>query len=210
MAHRRKPLAAALALNSAVLVAEIGGGLSAHSLSLIADGVHNLSDEAALALLLLAYCLRAGLSGRFVRLANLFNSLGLLTVCAFIVGHVIERLTQPVAVLGLIPVLAGLLGAVGNWGVAHVLRAHAPDDPAIRLAYVHNLGDTLLSLAPVAAGCLVLVFHRSFFDPIVALLIAGFIVATTIKSLSGSHRELMWPDNVVCAHAEDTRAAELN
>ena len=206
MAHRRKPLAAALALNTAVLVAEIAGGVSAGSLSLITDGIHNLSDEAALALLLLAYWLHTGLSGRFLRLANLFNSIGLLTVCGFVIWHVVERLARPVAVIGWIPVIAGLFGAMGNWGVAYVLRAHARHDPSIRLAYVHNLGDTLLSLAPVAAGILVIVFQRSFFDPLVALMIAGFILVTSVSSLAGSHRELLWPDDVVCGHPEDAAA----
>src|SRR5689334_20101027 len=85
MAHRRKPLARALALNTAVLVAEIAGGITANSLSLVMDGVHNVSDEAGLALLLVAYWMRAGLSGRFIRLANLFNSIGLIAVCGFLV-----------------------------------------------------------------------------------------------------------------------------
>jgi cobalt-zinc-cadmium efflux system protein len=203
MAHRRKPLGAALALNTVVLVAEIGGGLVANSLSLIMDGVHNLSDEAALGFLFLAYLLHAGLSGRFVRLANLSNSLGLIAVCGFLIWHVLERLAQPVPVLGVVPVVSGLLGAVGNWGVARVLRKHAKEDTAIRLAYVHNLGDTLLSLAPVAAGGLILITGRSLFDPLIALLIAGFILTTTVQSLVGSHRELLWPENVVCAHPSE-------
>lgn len=210
MAHRRKPLAAALALNSAVLVVEIAGGISANSLSLIMDGVHNVSDEAGLALLLVAYYLRTGLSGRFIRLANLFNSIGLLTVCTFLVWQTLERLSRPVPVLGLVPVIAGLLGAVGNWGVARVLRAHTQHDAAIRLAYVHNLGDTMLSLAPVAAGSLVLGFGRSFFDPVVALMIAGFILVTTASSVVGSHKELLWPDNVSCGHSDDAAATESN
>jgi len=204
MAHRRKPLAAALALNTAVLVAEIAGGVTANSLSLVTDGVHNVSDEAGLALLLVAYWMRAGLSGRFIRLANLFNSIGLIAVCGFLVWQTLERLSRPVPVLGVVPVIAGLLGAIGNWGVARVLRRHAPDDAAIRLAYVHNLGDTLLSLAPVAAGALVITTGRAIFDPVIALAIAAFILVTTIGSLAGSHKELMWPENVVCGHDEPT------
>ena len=203
MAHRRKPLAVALALNTVVLVAEVVGGLGASSLSLILDGVHNVSDEVALAFLVLAYTLRTGLSGKLLRSANLFNSLGLLIVCAFLVWQVVERLAQPIPVLGLIPVIAGLLGAFGNWGVAHVLREPARHDPAIRLAYVHNLGDTLLSLGPVAAGVLVLVSGRPIFDGLVALVIAGVIVVTTVRSVAGSHKELLWPENVVCGHSKE-------
>ena len=176
----------------------------ASSLSLVLDGVHNLSDEAALGFLFLAYLLHTGLSGRFIRLANLFNSLGLIAVCGFLVWRVLERLAQPVPVLGVVPVVSGLFGAVGNWGVARVLRKHAKEDTAIRLAYVHNLGDTLLSLAPVAAGGLILITGRSLFDPLMALLIAGFILTTTVQSLVGSHRELLWPENVVCAHPSES------
>ena len=98
MAHRRKPLAIALALNTVVLVVEVVGGLRASSFSLILDGVHNLSDEIALAFLVLAYVLRTGLSGKLLRSANMFNSLGLIMICAFLVWQVIERLAEPVLV----------------------------------------------------------------------------------------------------------------
>ncbi len=200
MAHRRKPLAVAFAINTAVLLVEVGGGVRASSLSLLLDGVHNLSDEVALGFLVLAYTLRTGLSGKLLQSANLFNSLGLIAVCLFLVWQVLERLAQPVPVLGLIPVVAGVFDAIGNWGVARVLREPARDDAAIRLAYVHNLGDTLLSLTPVVAGILVLVTGRSLFDPLVALVIAGVILITTIRSVLGSRKELMWPKNVVCGH----------
>jgi cobalt-zinc-cadmium efflux system protein len=123
-------------------------------------------------------------------------------ICAFLVWQVIERLAQPVPVLGVVPVVAGLLGALGNWGVALVLREPAQHDPAIRLAYVHNMGDTLLSLAPVAAGLLVIVSGRPVFDAAMALVIAAVILITTIRSVAGSHRELLWPENVVCGHPE--------
>jgi cobalt-zinc-cadmium efflux system protein len=202
MAHRRKPLAVAFALNTAVLVVEVVGGLRASSLSLLLDAVHNLSDEIALGFLVLAYTLRTGLSGKLLQAANLFNSVGLTIICVFLTWQALERLMQPVPVLGLIPIVAGLFGAVGNWGVARVLREPGRDDPAIRLAYVHNLGDSLLSLAPVVAGVLVLVAGQPLFDPLVALVIAGVIIVTTIRSVIGPHRDLMWPENVVCGHPE--------
>ena len=64
---------------------EVGAGIAARSLSLVMDGVHNISDEVALAFLVLAYTLRVGRSGRFLRSANLFNSLGLLAISALLV-----------------------------------------------------------------------------------------------------------------------------
>jgi cation diffusion facilitator family transporter len=205
MAHRRPPLVRALQLNTAVLVVEIVAGISSNSFSLIMDGVHNLSDEVALVLLVLAYSLRAGLSGKLLRFANLFNSVGLLAIAAFLIIRVVERLSHPVEIFGAIPIIAGLIGAAANWGVARVLREPSKEDVAIRLAYVHNLGDTLVSLLPVAAGILIFVSGNSFFDSLFALLIATVVVITTFQAVVGSHKELLWPENVSCGHSATER-----
>jgi cation diffusion facilitator family transporter len=207
MAHRRRPLVAALALNTAALAVEIGAGVPAKSLSLVMDGVHNLSDEAALASLVVAYSLRSGLSGRWLRAANAFNSLGLLAITIVLVGQALERLGTPQAVPGIVPVVVGLIAAAANFGVARVLRDAAAEDAAIRLAYVHNLGDTLVSLAPVAAGGLTLLTGSPLADPIAALAIAGAIVVPTLRAVATSHQELVWPENVVCGHPEDATEA---
>lgn len=201
MAHRRPPLVRALQLNTAVMGVEIAGGIASNSFSLIMDGIHNLSDEVALLFLVLAYSLRTGLSGRLLRYANLFNSVGLLVICAVLIWRVVDRLFQPVEVFGLVPIVARLIGAIGNWGVARVLREPSQDDVAIRLAYVHNLGDTLVSLIPVVAGVLICFSGSSLFDSLFALLIAAVVVTTTLRGVIGSHEELLWPGNVSCGHA---------
>src|SRR5205823_7701032 len=77
MAHYRKPLAAAAALNTAIFVVEAVAGFQADSLSLIMDSVHNLSDEMALVFLYLAFVLPHGVSRHLLRSANVFNSVGL-------------------------------------------------------------------------------------------------------------------------------------
>jgi cation diffusion facilitator family transporter len=200
MAHRRPPLMRALQLNTVVLVVEIAAGIGSNSFSLIMDGIHNLSDEVALVLLVLAYSLRTGLSGRMLRFANFFNSVGLLVICSFLIWYVVERLSHPVEVSGLVPIVAGLIGALANWGVARVLREPSKEDVAIRLAYVHNLGDTLVSLIPVAAGALVFASGSFIFDSLFALIIAAVVVFTTLQTVVGSHKELLWPENVSCGH----------
>jgi len=208
MAHRRRPLVTALALNTGALVVEVGAGIPAKSLSLVMDGVHNVSDEVALAFLVLAYTLRVGLSGRFLRSANLFNSLGLLAISAVLVWQVFERLHQPVAIVGIVPIIAGLTAAAANYGVARALREPAAEDPAIRLAYVHNLGDTLVSLAPVVAGALTLASGSLVADPLIALVIAGAIIVPTVRTIAGSHRDLVWQENVACGHGPGATTAD--
>jgi cation diffusion facilitator family transporter len=206
VSHRRPPLVRALQLNTAVMVVEIAAGIGSNSFSLIMDGIHNLSDEVALVLLVLAYSLRAGLSGKLLRYANLFNSVGLLAIAAFLIFRVIERLSHPVEVLGVVPIAAGLIGAAANWGVARVLREPSKEDVAIRLAYVHNLGDTLVSLIPVAAGILVFTSGNSLFDSLFAMIIAAVIVVTTLQAVIGSHKELLWPENISCGHSESEKS----
>ena len=200
MAHRRRPLAQALALNTVALGVELGAGAAAGSLALVMDGVHNLSDEAALAALVLAYSLRAGLSSRFIRTANLLDSVGLLAIATLLFWQVVERLRAPHPVPGLVPIVAGLAAAAANWGVARVLRAPSAEDPAIRLAYVHNLGDSLVSLAPVLAGTLTLLTGSTRADPLVAAGIGVAVVVPALAVFASSHRELVWPERIACGH----------
>ena len=208
MAHLRKPLTIALGMNTAVLVVETAGGVEANSLSLLTDAAHNLSDEVALGFLVLAYTLRTGLSSHFLRSANLFNSIGLFTISGLLVWQAIERLIHPQPVWGIVPIIAGLLAAAGNWFVAQALREPSKEDLAIRLAYVHNLGDTLVSLAPVLAGVAMVVTGSSLFDPAIAILIALVIVVTTFQAIRGSETDLMWPENVVCGTSLSAIAEE--
>jgi Co/Zn/Cd efflux system component len=81
-----------------------------------------------------------------------------------------------------------------------VLRRPSADDAAIRLAYVHNRGDALMSLAPVAGGLAMLVTGASVVDPAVAALIAVAIVAPTLLAFAASGSELVWPERVRCGH----------
>ncbi len=198
MAHRRRPLQQALAFNTVVLVVEILGGISANSLSLVMDGVHNLSDELAIAFLVVAYTRATGISSGWLRAANLLNAVGLLGVCGWLIWHALGRLVQPMVVLGWVPIIAGVIGAACNWGVAWVLRSPSREDPSIRLAYVHNLGDTFVSLVPVLAGVLTLLTRNMAIDPLLSLVIAVIIVFSTVPVVLGSHRELLWPERVVC------------
>src|SRR5690348_13798380 len=116
--HFRKPLAAAVALNTAIFVVEAIAGVQSRSLSLLMDSVHNLSDEMALVFIYLAFMLPHGVSRNLLRSANVFNSVGLIAVSALLLWQAVERILHPVAVVGFMPIFIGLAAAAGNWGVA--------------------------------------------------------------------------------------------
>ena len=206
MAHIRKPLAAAVALNTAVFAGEAVAGVRAGSLSLLMDAVHNASDELALLCLFAAYLLAVSLSRGLQRVANGLNSLGLITLSALLVWHSGERLVHPLPVTGWLPVAVGAAAAAGNWGVARILRTWQHHNAAIRLAYLHNLGDVYVSLAPVLAGLLVSLTARPVFDTVVALGVAIWLMGSTAFELRRSGGELLWPERAECPHGE-VRAA---
>ncbi len=200
MAHIRKPLGLAVGLNTAVFGLEVLGGLRAHSLALMMDAAHNFSDELALIGLWLAYLLTVSLSRGLQRIANLLNTVGLLVISAVLVWQAFDRILHPRAVVGWLPIALGLAAAGGNWSVSRVLRPWRQTNAAIRLAYLHNVGDVYVSLAPVGAGVLVSLFRTPVFDPLVALLMGLWILVTTVLELRGAGMQLLWPEAAVCPH----------
>jgi cobalt-zinc-cadmium efflux system protein len=207
MSHYRKSIAGAVALNTAIFAVEAGAGLQANSLSLLMDSVHNLSDELALVFIYLAFVLSQGVSRGLLRSANVFNSVGLILVSGLLLWQAIERVLHPPPVAGIVPMLVGLTAAAANFGVARLLWEPGRQNAAIRLAYIHNMGDVYVSLAPVLAGALVILTGYSVFDPLIAGAIALWFIASTLKEVVASHEELIWPEKIVCGHGEDTGAA---
>jgi cobalt-zinc-cadmium efflux system protein len=200
MAHYRKLLGAAVGLNTAIVVGEAVAGWHANSLSLLMDSIHNLSDEMALVFIFVAFLLPTALSKTLLRSANVLNSLGLLVISAALVWEAIARLLHPTPIVGLVPVWIGLAAAIGNGGVAWLLQEPGKHNATIRLAYVHNLGDVCVSLVPVIAGLLVALSGQSFFDPMAALVVAVWIIWSTLREMLASHDALLWPEEPVCGH----------
>jgi cobalt-zinc-cadmium efflux system protein len=99
--------------------------------------------------------------------------------------------------------VVGLAAAAANWGVARLLLQPSRDNAAIRLAYIHNMGDVYVSLAPVAAGLLVILIGHSIFDPLIAGGIAVWIIVSTVREVFASSEELIWPEKIVCGHADE-------
>ena len=207
MAHYRKQLAAAAALNTAIFVVEAVAGFQADSLSLLMDSVHNLSDEMALVFLYLAFVLPHGVTRHLLRSANVFNSVGLVLVSAVLLWQAVERMLHPAPVVGSVAIAVGLFAAAANWGVARLLLAPSRRNAAIRLAYIHNIGDVYVSLAPVGAGLLVSLSGHSIFDPLIAAGIAAWIIVSTVREVFASSEELIWPETIVCGHPDHEEAA---
>ncbi len=201
MSHFRRAVAAAVILNTAIAVGEAVAGVQTHSLSLLMDSVHNFSDELALVCIFLAFCLPDYLGRQSQRTANVLNSLGLVVLSGVILVQAVARLKYPVPVASFIPIVSGLAAAAANYGVARLLREAAGHNVTVRLAYLHNLGDVWVSLAPVAAGAMVALTGRNEADSVVALGVGFWLAISTIREVRSSGNELLWPQQLECVHA---------
>jgi len=206
MSHYRKPLLNAVLVNTAICLGEAIGGVYAGSLSLVMDAIHNLSDEMALIFLLVALLVPRNPSRNLVRGANFMNSTGLLAVSVLIACQAVQRSFNAVPVLGIIPALFGVAAALGNWGVARLLREPSRENAAIRLSYLHNLGDVYVSLAPVVAGVLIMLTGYAVFDALIALVVAVWFFISTLREVINSRGDLIWPERLSCNHQSDVAA----
>jgi cobalt-zinc-cadmium efflux system protein len=181
--HRvsRRPLAWAVGLNSAVLIVEVAGSGLSGSVSLLADAAHNLADECGLICLWIAYAMPMAEAQAWRRAAMVLNVAGALLLSAWITWEVFERWSQPVEVHGPIMIACGLLAAIGNMGVAATLQAMARRDNAVRVAFLHNVGDAIISLIPVMTGILVTVTRIGNIDALVGLSVAAFVLVGTLR-----------------------------
>jgi cobalt-zinc-cadmium efflux system protein len=196
-------LVAAAVVNTSIVVVEAVTGSTAHSISLIMDGVHNASDELALVCLCLAYFVPLGKTRGLQQSANLLNSLGLIAISAIVAWQAIERALNPTPVAAVIPIIVGILAAAANGLVAWLLHGVRHMSSAIRLAYLHNVGDVWVSLGPSVAGLLVGLTNMPVFDPFIGLAIAVWIIWSTIKEIVSGGEALLLPEEAVCVHSAD-------
>jgi Co/Zn/Cd efflux system component len=201
MAHFRRQIGAALLVNTGISAVEAAASVPAHSLSLLTDSIHNCSDELALVCLYLAFFLPGYIGRHSQRIANALNSIGLVALSGVMIWQGVSRLIHPAPVQALIPSLAGLGAAVANYAVAYLLRAPARSNAAVRLAYLHNRGDVLVSLAPVVAGAWVMLTGRPEGDVLVGVAVAVWLVMSTARELRTSMDDLLWPEEMACDHS---------
>jgi cobalt-zinc-cadmium efflux system protein len=173
-----------IGLNLAFVVIEGGFGLRAHSLALIADAGHNLSDVLGLGLAwgaaLLArlpptqrhtYGLR-----RSSILAALGNALLLLVAVGAIAWEAIQRLRDPHPVAGGTVMVVAMVGIGINGLTALLFMADRGRDLNRQGAFLHMVADAAVSLGVVLAGIAILLTGWSWLDPAISLFVGAVIV----------------------------------
>ena len=179
--------AVGIALNFAFVVVEAVYGVLAHSMALLADAGHNLSDVFVLALAWGASTLaRRGPSERFTYglrsssiLVALLNAALLLVVTGGIAWEAIIRLAAPSPVAGVTVIWVALAGILVNGTSAMLFARNRQHDVNIRGAFLHLAADAAVSLGVVVAGIGILYTGWLWLDPVAGLVIAVVIVWST-------------------------------
>jgi cobalt-zinc-cadmium efflux system protein len=175
-----------VALNGAFVAVELACGIVGNSLALIADAGHNASDVLGLLLAWGASWLaRRPPTTRYTWgfrratiFAALFNAILLLVACGVILWEAWHRLSAPAPVASLTMIAVAAIGVVINTLTALLfMRGHR--DANVRGAFLHMAADAAVSAGVVAAGIAILFTGRAWIDPLVSVVIALVIVAST-------------------------------
>ena len=182
-----RAFAIGVALNLTFVGIEIVYGSLSGSLALIGDAAHNFSDVFALLLAWLASALvrrRAtwqytyGLRRASI-LTALINAALLLLVTGGIGWEAIRRLSDPGTVSGGTVMAVAAIGIVVNGVTAWLFVSGRKDDLNVRGAFMHMAADALVALGVVITGGAIKLTGWAWLDPVVSLVIAAFIVAST-------------------------------
>jgi cobalt-zinc-cadmium efflux system protein len=183
----QRVLQLSMVLTLAYVVATFVFGLRAHSLALISEAGHNLSDLAAIALSFVAVYFqaqpaterktfgyqRAGVLAAFV------NAATLVVLSAWIAFEALHRIAEPEPVQPGVMMYVAAAGVLMNGTVAALLWRFSRD-VNIRSVFLHMLGDTLSTAAVIAGGIAILFTGFTWIDPLLSILIAAMILWSSI------------------------------
>ncbi len=194
--HLNTAFIAGIILNSAFVIIEVIAGLAIHSLSLLTDAGHNMSDVAGLALALLAFKLtKVNATDKFTYgykrstiIVSFFNALVLFAAVGIIGYEAILRFMHPAKIDGGTMAWVALIGIGINAFTAWLFVKDKDTDLNVKGAYLHMAVDAIVSLGVVVSGIIIYFTHLYWLDSAVSLIIAIVILRGTWSLLKDSLR----------------------
>jgi cobalt-zinc-cadmium efflux system protein len=181
-------LAAAFAVLATFMVVEVVGGFLTHSLALLSDAGHMLTDVLGLGMALAAIQLASRASTRPHRtfglyrleiLAALANAVLLVGVAVYVLVEAIRRIGDAPEVLGGAMLVVATLGLVANLVAFGLLRKGAAESLNVQGAYLEVLADTVGSVGVIVAAIVLQLTGWSWVDPVVGVAIGLWILPRT-------------------------------
>jgi cobalt-zinc-cadmium efflux system protein len=190
---------AAIAVNMGLTIAQIVGGIVSGSLALIADALHNFSDAISLIIAVGARKIArrprdADMTfgyGRVEVVAALINYTTLIVIGLYLLYEAAMRFADPQSVEGWLIVIIAGIALIVDAVTAVLTYAMSKSSVNIRAAFLHNVADALGSVAVIVAGTLILLYDWRLIDPLVTVLIAGYILWQSFREIGPVIRILM-------------------
>ena len=192
-------LIVSIVLNLTITLVEVVGGVLSGSLALLSDAMHNLNDTASLCVSYLARRLgkkapdvdrsygyrRAEILGAFI------NLIVLVVIGLVLIKEAITRYLNPQEVDAPIMLAVATVGLLANILTAFLLHREAKDSLNIRSAFLHIAADAISSAAVIGGGIAIMLTGAQWIDPLLTLIIAGYIISQSVGMLRETGHILM-------------------
>jgi cobalt-zinc-cadmium efflux system protein len=176
-------LGASVIATLALVGVEFASGYAGHSMALVSDAIHNLTDVPTLVISWLAtrWALRpptaektygyhrAGILAAFV------NAMLLILAALFLIYESIGRLRHPIAVQTNLMMWVSVLALVINGGITLAV-SRGRRDLNMRTVWIHNLGDALSNLAIFAGALVIRSTGAEWIDPVLSMAIGAMVL----------------------------------
>jgi cobalt-zinc-cadmium efflux system protein len=191
-------LGAAVAATLALVAAELVSGYLGHSIALVSDAIHNLTDVPTLVISWIGMRLalrpptsqktygyhRAGILAAFV------NAILLEVVAIFLLYESVVRFRRPVQVHTGLMLWISLLALAINGGITAAVH-RGRQDLNVRTVWLHNLGDALSNVAIFAGALAIRWTGALWIDPLIGIGIGGMVLWSGAGILSESGHILL-------------------
>ncbi len=190
---------AVLALNMAITLAELIGGILSGSVALLSDAIHNLGDALSVATSYVAMLIaRRPATERYSfgykkaeALAAFFNSNLLLFMLALALLEALRRLVSPAPINTGTALIVTIVALVANTGSVLLLHGHSRHSINVRSIYLHMISDALSSFTVLLS--LLIIHYAGLYvvDPLVSILIALYVAREAVCLLKEAASILM-------------------
>jgi len=190
-----KRLGWSLVVTLIIFIAEVIGGVLSHSLALLSDAGHVLTDAFALGLSLIALLIMRRPSDykatygyqRIGLLAALINGISLVLIAIFIFIEAYKRIHAPPEINSSVMLFIATAGLLGNLIMVWIL-GHKHHDLNMKSAWLHVLGDTVSSAGVIIAGLIIKFTGWMFVDTIASAIVGCMIIIGGTRVI----KEALW------------------
>ena len=183
----KRSLTIVFVLTTTYMIAEAIGGFTTHSLALLADAGHMLTDVAGLGMALLAikFAERPATAERtygYYRveiLAALTNAIILIGISIVVLYEAIQRFRKPPEIHSGVMLAVASVGLVVNVLGVFILRKGSSASLNVKGAYFEVLSDLLTSVGVIVAAIIILTTGWTYADPLISAGIGLFILPRT-------------------------------